>query len=175
MAAVAHRAALEDVLSARLGVQWSIPPPGREALYRPPIRQAFRDIYEELVEIDTSPTTGSCTRAAEAMLAHLRAAGYSERDARVIVPDGAPELGRPAGKPVAQWHAHGESGRTATTRRHRGPGHHSRRTLWDVMQIRDLPHSDPGTPDVRSGPRFLLWLGRMQLGGQARSLGWGTE
>ncbi|WP_079132889.1 ABC transporter transmembrane domain-containing protein [Streptomyces nanshensis] len=42
------------------------------------------------------------------------------------------------------------------------------------MQIRDLPHSDPGTPDVRSGPRFLLWLGRMQLGGQARSLGWGT-
>lgn len=42
------------------------------------------------------------------------------------------------------------------------------------MQIRDLPFSDPGTPDVRSGFRFLLWLGRMQLGGQARSLGWGT-
>lgn len=58
-----------------------------------PDRQAFRAIYEELVEIDTSPSTGSCTRAAEAMLAHLRAAGYSEQDARVIVPDGAPDDG----------------------------------------------------------------------------------
>jgi acetylornithine deacetylase/succinyl-diaminopimelate desuccinylase-like protein len=58
-----------------------------------PDRQAFRAIYEELVEIDSSPTTGSCTRAAEAMLVHLRAAGYSEADARVIVPDGAPEDG----------------------------------------------------------------------------------
>jgi acetylornithine deacetylase/succinyl-diaminopimelate desuccinylase-like protein len=58
-----------------------------------PDRLAFRAIYEELVEIDSSPTTGSCTRAAEAMLTHLRAAGYSEQDARVIVPDGAPEDG----------------------------------------------------------------------------------
>lgn len=41
------------------------------------------------------------------------------------------------------------------------------------MQIRDLPYPDPGVPDVRSGARFLLWLGRMQLGGQAKSLGWG--
>lgn len=56
-------------------------------------RQAFRGIYRELVEIDSSPTTGSCTRAAEAMLVHLRAAGYSEQDARVIVPDGAPDDG----------------------------------------------------------------------------------
>ncbi|MGW7098127.1 ABC transporter transmembrane domain-containing protein [Streptomyces sp. NPDC054838] len=41
------------------------------------------------------------------------------------------------------------------------------------MQISDLPHPDPGVPDARSGPRFLLWLGGTQLGGQARSLGWG--
>ncbi|MFD3786918.1 ABC transporter transmembrane domain-containing protein [Streptomyces cyaneofuscatus] len=41
------------------------------------------------------------------------------------------------------------------------------------MQIRDLPYSDPGDPDVRSGPRFLYWLGRNQLGGQLKSLGWG--
>ncbi len=41
------------------------------------------------------------------------------------------------------------------------------------MQIRDLPYSDPGDPDVRSGPRFLLWLGRNQLGGQLKSLSWG--
>ncbi|MFB7208800.1 ABC transporter transmembrane domain-containing protein [Streptomyces sp. NPDC056255] len=41
------------------------------------------------------------------------------------------------------------------------------------MQIRDLPYPDPGDPDVRSGPRFLLWLGRNQLGGQLASLSWG--
>lgn len=55
-----------------------------------PERAAFRAIYEELVEIDTSPTTGSCTRAAEAMLVHLRGAGFSEADAQVIAPEGAP-------------------------------------------------------------------------------------
>ncbi|WAL93595.1 ABC transporter transmembrane domain-containing protein [Streptomyces sp. Je 1-369] len=41
------------------------------------------------------------------------------------------------------------------------------------MQIRDLPYPDPGVPDARSGPRFLLWLGRNQLGGQLKSLAWG--
>ncbi|MER6446430.1 ABC transporter ATP-binding protein [Streptomyces venezuelae] len=41
------------------------------------------------------------------------------------------------------------------------------------MQISDLPYPDPGVPDARSGPRFLLWLGRGQLGGQLKSLGWG--
>ncbi|MFD7512597.1 ABC transporter transmembrane domain-containing protein [Streptomyces sp. NPDC059853] len=42
------------------------------------------------------------------------------------------------------------------------------------MHIRDLPYSDPGEPDVRSGFRFLLWLFRHQLGGQSRALLWGT-
>ncbi|MEV6164605.1 ABC transporter ATP-binding protein [Streptomyces sp. NPDC052052] len=41
------------------------------------------------------------------------------------------------------------------------------------MQIRDLPYSDPGDPDVRSGPRFLFWLGRNQIRGQLKSLSWG--
>ncbi|OKI39598.1 ABC transporter permease [Streptomyces sp. CB03578] len=41
------------------------------------------------------------------------------------------------------------------------------------MQISDLPYPDPGVPDARSGPRFLVWLGRGQLGGQLQSLGWG--
>ncbi|MFD6421842.1 ABC transporter transmembrane domain-containing protein [Streptomyces sp. NPDC060198] len=41
------------------------------------------------------------------------------------------------------------------------------------MQIRDLPYQDPGDPDVRSGPRFLVWLGRNQLKGQLFSLSWG--
>ncbi|MFF2652928.1 ABC transporter transmembrane domain-containing protein [Streptomyces sp. NPDC058045] len=41
------------------------------------------------------------------------------------------------------------------------------------MQIHDLPYADPGVPDARSGPRFLLWLGRNQLGGQLKALAWG--
>lgn len=41
------------------------------------------------------------------------------------------------------------------------------------MKIRDLPYADPGIPDVRSGTRFLFWLGRNQLGGQVGSLLWG--
>ncbi|MFF9362355.1 ABC transporter transmembrane domain-containing protein [Streptomyces griseoluteus] len=41
------------------------------------------------------------------------------------------------------------------------------------MQIQDLPYSDPGVPDARSGPRLLWWLGRNQLGGQCRALLWG--
>ncbi|MEU3339793.1 ABC transporter ATP-binding protein [Streptomyces sp. NPDC002144] len=41
------------------------------------------------------------------------------------------------------------------------------------MQIQDLPYPDPGVPDARSGPRFLWWLGRNQLGGQVKSLAWG--
>ncbi len=58
-----------------------------------PDRAAFRAIYEELVEIDTSEATGSCTRAAEAVAARLRAAGYGENDLRVIVPEGRPDDG----------------------------------------------------------------------------------
>jgi len=44
---------------------------------------------------------------------------------------------------------------------------------WDVMKIQDLPYPDPGVPDARSGPRFLWWLFRNQLGGQATALAWG--
>ncbi|MGQ4512906.1 ABC transporter transmembrane domain-containing protein [Streptomyces sp. DW26H14] len=42
------------------------------------------------------------------------------------------------------------------------------------MQIRDLPYTDPGVPDARSGDRFLWWLFRGQLGGQLKALGWGV-
>ncbi|MEU8977132.1 ABC transporter ATP-binding protein [Streptomyces sp. NPDC048309] len=41
------------------------------------------------------------------------------------------------------------------------------------MQIQDLPYPDPGVPDARSGPRFLRWLFRNQLGGQFKALAWG--
>ncbi|MEV0489600.1 hypothetical protein [Streptomyces atratus] len=41
------------------------------------------------------------------------------------------------------------------------------------MQIGDLPYSDPGGLDARSGPHCLLWLARQHLGGRLKSLAWG--
>lgn len=60
---------------------------------RSPGELAFRALYEELVEIDTSEATGSCTRAAEAMAARLRAAGFASNDVRVIAPPNRPDDG----------------------------------------------------------------------------------
>ena len=53
----------------------------------------FRSVYRELVETDTSLSTGSCTVAAEKMAARLRAAGYSAGEARVVVPGEFPRQG----------------------------------------------------------------------------------
>jgi len=58
-----------------------------------PDQVAFRALFEELVEIDTTLSGGSCTRAAEAMAARLRAAGYPAGDVRVIVPPERPKDG----------------------------------------------------------------------------------
>ncbi|MFE1172331.1 ABC transporter transmembrane domain-containing protein [Streptomyces sp. NPDC058773] len=41
------------------------------------------------------------------------------------------------------------------------------------MHLRDLPHPDPGVPDVRTGGAFLRWLCGQQLGGQLKALAWG--
>jgi len=54
---------------------------------------AYRAIYQELVNIDTSEATGSCTRAAVAMQARLREAGYADSDVRVIASAAAPQDG----------------------------------------------------------------------------------
>jgi acetylornithine deacetylase/succinyl-diaminopimelate desuccinylase-like protein len=54
---------------------------------------AFRGLFEELVEIDTTLSAGSCTRAAEAMAARLRAAGYPEGDVKIIVAPERPKDG----------------------------------------------------------------------------------
>ena len=54
---------------------------------------AFRSLYKELVETNTSLSAGSCTLAAERMTAHLRAAGYSESDAHVFTDPDHPRDG----------------------------------------------------------------------------------
>ena len=66
-----------------------------------------REIYEELIEIDTTHSTGSTTRAAKAMAKRLLAAGFREQDVRVIGPERKGNLvarlrtgGKPKEKPL---------------------------------------------------------------------------
>lgn len=49
-----------------------------------PDQQAFRALYKELVETNTTVSTGSCNLAAERMAARLKAAGYQDADIRLF-------------------------------------------------------------------------------------------
>ena len=53
----------------------------------------LRDVYRELVEINTTDSSGSCTDAARAMGERLRKAGLADTDVQVLVPPGAPKKG----------------------------------------------------------------------------------
>jgi acetylornithine deacetylase/succinyl-diaminopimelate desuccinylase-like protein len=55
--------------------------------------QLLRDVYKELIEINTTDSAGDCTKAANAMAARLRRAGYPAADVQVLVPPGAPKKG----------------------------------------------------------------------------------
>jgi acetylornithine deacetylase/succinyl-diaminopimelate desuccinylase-like protein len=55
--------------------------------------QAFRALYKELIEINTTLSAGSCTVAANAMKAHLVKAGYPDKDLHVVVPPEYPKQG----------------------------------------------------------------------------------
>src|SRR5712691_1997809 len=52
-----------------------------------PARHLTRDIYQQLIEINTTESVGNMTTAAEAMAARLRAAGFPESDVKVLVPE----------------------------------------------------------------------------------------
>jgi acetylornithine deacetylase/succinyl-diaminopimelate desuccinylase-like protein len=54
---------------------------------------AFRALYQELVEINTTLSVGSCTDAASAMKARLAAVGFPDARMRVIVAEGWPKQG----------------------------------------------------------------------------------
>ncbi|HZH31095.1 MAG TPA: M20/M25/M40 family metallo-hydrolase [Pyrinomonadaceae bacterium] len=72
-------------------------------------RQQLREIFQELIEINTVDPNGDVTRAAEAMRARLLAAGFAAADVRVVVPAGNAKKGNlvaryrspnPVGKPL---------------------------------------------------------------------------
>jgi acetylornithine deacetylase/succinyl-diaminopimelate desuccinylase-like protein len=73
-------------LSAIIGPAADAQPPSKDDA-------AFRDLYKELVEINTTRSVGSCTKAAEAMRTRLVAAGIPEADTRIIAPPDRPNDG----------------------------------------------------------------------------------
>ncbi len=58
-----------------------------------PVQRQLREVYRELVEINTTDSAGSCTAAAQAMGARLRSAGLPAADVQVLVPPGGPKKG----------------------------------------------------------------------------------
>lgn len=58
-----------------------------------PDQLKFREIYKELVEIDTSVATGNCTTLAAAVEKRLKAGGFTDADIYRFTPEGHPREG----------------------------------------------------------------------------------
>jgi acetylornithine deacetylase/succinyl-diaminopimelate desuccinylase-like protein len=70
-----------------------------------PNQKAARDVYEQLVEINTVDSVGSVTNAVQAMAARFRAAGFPAADIHVLIPPGKPTKGNL----VVRYHGRGGS------------------------------------------------------------------
>src|SRR5437588_6676249 len=71
-----------------VGIAWLVAArdlPGAEGLS--PYQQMGREIYRELIETDTTHSTGDTTKAAELLARWFRAAGFPEADIQVIGPE----------------------------------------------------------------------------------------
>ncbi|MGQ5702825.1 M20/M25/M40 family metallo-hydrolase [Sandaracinobacteroides sp. A072] len=55
--------------------------------------QAFRSLFRELAETNTTLSSGDCTKAASQIAARLRAAGYPEKDVHLLVEPDHPREG----------------------------------------------------------------------------------
>lgn len=58
-----------------------------------PDQAAFRDLYKELVETNTTQSEGSCTLASERMAARLKAAGFTDSDITLFATPEKPKDG----------------------------------------------------------------------------------
>src|ERR1700754_2300123 len=58
-----------------------------------PHQKLARDVYSELISINTVDSVGSVTKAAEAMAARFRAAGFPASDIKILPPAGKPTKG----------------------------------------------------------------------------------
>ncbi|WP_205599475.1 M20/M25/M40 family metallo-hydrolase [Sandarakinorhabdus rubra] len=70
-------------LAAFLAAAIAVPAAAQQTPLRPD-QQAFRALYKELVETNTTVSTGSCTLAAQKLAARLKAAGYVDADIRLF-------------------------------------------------------------------------------------------
>jgi acetylornithine deacetylase/succinyl-diaminopimelate desuccinylase-like protein len=68
-----------------------------------PHEQLAHSIYKELIEINTVDSVGSVTKAAEAMAARFRAAGFPANDVQLLIPPGKPNKGNL----VVRYHGRG--------------------------------------------------------------------
>ncbi len=58
-----------------------------------PGEREFRELYRQLIEINTTRSVGNCTEAAQAMRQRLIAAGFPETDTRILAPAERPKDG----------------------------------------------------------------------------------
>jgi acetylornithine deacetylase/succinyl-diaminopimelate desuccinylase-like protein len=58
-----------------------------------PDQVAFRALYKELVETNTTASVGDCTLAAQKMAAHLKAAGFPDKDLTIFFKPDLPKNG----------------------------------------------------------------------------------
>jgi acetylornithine deacetylase/succinyl-diaminopimelate desuccinylase-like protein len=58
-----------------------------------PTLERFHATYKELVETNTTLSSGDCTLAAQRMAARLKAGGYPDEDLHIFIPDGHPKEG----------------------------------------------------------------------------------
>src|SRR5689334_15920395 len=88
-------AALALTAAVPLGAQSAPPstPPSTPPSSLAPNQQLARDIYKELIEINTADSVGSVTKAAEALAKRFLAAGFPAADVQVLVPEGKPTKG----------------------------------------------------------------------------------
>jgi acetylornithine deacetylase/succinyl-diaminopimelate desuccinylase-like protein len=99
MRSVIGLAALAAALSPGLAAAQATPPataapaPAVASPVLRPDQQAFRAIYKELVETNTTLSAGSCTLAADRMEAHLKSAGFPAADLHPFVAPGHPKEG----------------------------------------------------------------------------------
>jgi len=58
-----------------------------------PHQRLAREVYSELISINTADSVGSVTRAVEVLAKRFRAAGFPESDVQVLIPPGKPTKG----------------------------------------------------------------------------------
>ncbi len=117
-------------------------------------RQLARDIFRELIEINTTDSLGNTPRAARAMAARLSAAGFPAADVQVLIGPDAKH-----GNLVARYRGSGTGGRPIVTLAHLDVVP-ARRADWSVDPFafleRDGYFYGRGTTDDKVGDAILV-------------------